>query len=103
LCDELLVIEEIRRLCQVFERIETVAEKAVIQLLLHLPILAQEAVIVVAVLGWVDAHEVASSLVLEHRLNHDFLRPRRQRNEIFDKVFLICVHHLVGDAIDLFI
>lgn len=62
--DQLLIIEEIRGLCQVFERVETVAEKAVVELLLGLAILAQETVIIVAVFRWIDAHKVTSTLVL---------------------------------------
>ena len=62
--DQLLVVEEVRRLGQVFKRREDVAEECVVQLLLTLAVLAQEAVIIVAVLCWIYSYEISSSLIL---------------------------------------
>ena len=58
-------------------------------------ILAQEAVIVVTVLRWVDSDEVAAALVFEHRLDHDLFHPGGHLNESFNVVLLVFIEQFI--------
>ena len=69
---QLLVVEEIWWLCEVFEWREDIAEESVVKLLLGLTVLTQKAVVVVAVFSGINPHKVTPSLVFQHRLYNNF-------------------------------
>lgn len=56
----------------IFERREHFRVKELVQVLLSLAVAREEAVVIVAVFGWVDPDKVATTLVLKHGFDQDF-------------------------------
>lgn len=80
--------ENVFGLGDVFEREENLRVQKLIDNLLIRLILTQEAIVEIAILRWINAHKVPSSLVLKDGFNDDLLLPGRQLQELIQIFFL---------------